>query len=236
MRISVSEVNFGGYYGGGIPPWWSSTSPAQAFIHAVQVFAGTGTPAQVAGSGLTPLTTGSTAPATPTGLVATAGNAQVALTWTAVPGATSYDVYRERQLDRLGHLGLGHGHRTDQRHRVQLHGLGLRRRRYVGPSRRRWLATLSMRSPSLPRALTASAVTADGATLAWAASAGATGYTVFANGTEVATSTTTSAVVTDLNAGHPLQLVGDGVRRRRNVGAVRRRSPSSPCPGRRPSR
>ena len=23
VRITVSEVNFGGYYGGGIPPWWS---------------------------------------------------------------------------------------------------------------------------------------------------------------------------------------------------------------------
>ena len=93
VRVSVSEVDFGGYYGGGIPPWWSSTSPAQAFLHAVQVYPGTGTPAQVAGSGLTPLTTGSTGPATPTGLVAAAGNAQVALTWTAVTGATSYQVY-----------------------------------------------------------------------------------------------------------------------------------------------
>ena len=42
-----------------------------------------------------PLTTGSTvvAPAAPTGLVAMAGNAQVALTWTAVNGATSYEVF-----------------------------------------------------------------------------------------------------------------------------------------------
>lgn len=34
------------------------------------------------------------APAQPTGLTATAGNAQVALTWNAVPTATSYRVYR----------------------------------------------------------------------------------------------------------------------------------------------
>ena len=92
VRVSVSEVNFGGYYGGGIPPWWSSTSPAQAFLHTVQVYAGTGTPAQVAGSGLTPLTAGSTGPAVPTGLVATPGDGQVGLTWTPVSGATSYQV------------------------------------------------------------------------------------------------------------------------------------------------
>jgi hypothetical protein len=36
----------------------------------------------------------SVAPPAPTGVRATAGNNQVNLTWTAVPGATSYDVYR----------------------------------------------------------------------------------------------------------------------------------------------
>jgi len=35
-----------------------------------------------------------TPPATPTNLVATAGNAQIGLTWTASSGATSYNVYR----------------------------------------------------------------------------------------------------------------------------------------------
>ncbi len=35
-----------------------------------------------------------TAPSAPTGLLATAGNAQVTLTWTAVPTATAYRVYR----------------------------------------------------------------------------------------------------------------------------------------------
>ncbi|WP_254450626.1 glycoside hydrolase family 6 protein [Cohnella herbarum] len=41
----------------------------------------------------TPITT-STVPAAPTGVVATAGNAQVALSWTASSGATSYTVKR----------------------------------------------------------------------------------------------------------------------------------------------
>jgi hypothetical protein len=206
VRISVSEVNFGGYYGGGIPPWWSSTSPAQAFIHAVQVFAGTGTPAQVAGSGLTPLTGGSTAPATPTGLVATAGNTQVALTWSAVPGATSYDVYRNGSS--IGSVtsasdtvtGLTNG--TRYSFSVSASDGG-----GTSPQSSAELATPVDAIPSPPTGLVASAVTADGATLSWVAAGGVTGYTVFANGTEVATSTTTSAVMNDLNPGTPYSLL-----------------------------
>ncbi len=286
VRISVSEVNFGGYYGGGIPPWWSSTSPAQAFIHAVQVFAGTGTPAQVAGSGLAPLTTGSTAPATPTGLVATAGNAQVALTWSAVPGATSYAV--DQNGNSIGSAtsasdtvtgltdgteysftvsasdgggtsapsspatatpeppapatptglvatagnarvtltwsavpgatsydvyenGKSSGWVTNAAHTVTGLTNGTRYSFTVsatdggGTSAQSAaeLATPVDAVPAPPTALAASAVSADGATLTWAASAGATGYSVFANGTEVATSATSSTVVTGLNPGTP---------------------------------
>ena len=49
-------------------------------------------------------------------------------------------------------------------------------------------------------------MTADGATLAWTASAGATGYTVFADGSAVASSRTPSVVVADLAAGTPYSL------------------------------
>jgi hypothetical protein len=52
VKISVETVNFGGYYGGAIPPWWSSTSPAVAFLHAVEVYAGTGGPALAKGLSL----------------------------------------------------------------------------------------------------------------------------------------------------------------------------------------
>jgi len=51
----------------------------------------TGTSAQSSEVNATPQVS---APATPTGLTATAGNAQVALGWTASSGATSYNVYR----------------------------------------------------------------------------------------------------------------------------------------------
>jgi len=43
---------------------------------------------------VTLVASGSSAPAAPTGLVATAGNTQVALSWTASSGATTYNVYR----------------------------------------------------------------------------------------------------------------------------------------------
>jgi hypothetical protein len=58
IRLQITEVNFGGYYGGGIPPWWSPTQIAPAFLRTIEVYGGTDTPAQVAGSGLPSLTTG----------------------------------------------------------------------------------------------------------------------------------------------------------------------------------
>ena len=45
-------------------------------------------------SGLEILTAAPSVPATPTNLVATAGNGQVALNWTGSSGATSYNIYR----------------------------------------------------------------------------------------------------------------------------------------------
>jgi hypothetical protein len=64
VRIAVSEINFGGYYGGGIPPWWPSSDNGVAFVHALQVYGGTAGPDQVGGSALTPLVAGG--PGTPT--------------------------------------------------------------------------------------------------------------------------------------------------------------------------
>ena len=55
---------------------------------------GLGTPSGIAAFGGTGGGGTTTAPAAPTGLTATAGNATVGLTWTASTGATSYDVYR----------------------------------------------------------------------------------------------------------------------------------------------
>jgi fibronectin type 3 domain-containing protein len=48
-----------------------------------------------------------TAPPTPTGLVATGGNASVALTWTASAGATSYSIYRGTAAGAEGATPVG---------------------------------------------------------------------------------------------------------------------------------
>jgi len=53
-----------------------------------------------------PAATG-TAPSAPSGLVATAGNASVALTWTASAGATSYSVYRGTAPGAEGATAVG---------------------------------------------------------------------------------------------------------------------------------
>ena len=55
VRVSVTEVNFGGYNGGAIPTFWSATTAQGAFVHAVEVYAGSAGPSMVDGTGLTPL-------------------------------------------------------------------------------------------------------------------------------------------------------------------------------------
>jgi len=57
VRIAISEVNYGGYYGGGIPPFWAEDDPATAILHAIEIYAGTATPAQVRGDALQALPT-----------------------------------------------------------------------------------------------------------------------------------------------------------------------------------
>jgi len=59
IRITISEVNFGGYYGGGIPPWWPATQIAPAFLHTFEAYAGTGGPGAADGSSLPALLGGS---------------------------------------------------------------------------------------------------------------------------------------------------------------------------------
>ena len=84
LRITVSQVNFGGYFGGGIPPWWSPTQQDPAFIHAVEAFAGTGGPSVVAGTALPPLLGTSTGGGTGGGTTTTDP-----VTTTTQPGATT---------------------------------------------------------------------------------------------------------------------------------------------------
>ena len=58
VRVAVQEANYGGYAGGGVPSFWSSSTPLTLEIHAVQVY-------QSAPSG-SPLQLGTSSPATTT--------------------------------------------------------------------------------------------------------------------------------------------------------------------------
>jgi hypothetical protein len=60
VRISISEVNYGGYYGGGIPPFWPTTLVATASLHALQVYGGTAGTSIVGGASLPSLVEGAT--------------------------------------------------------------------------------------------------------------------------------------------------------------------------------
>lgn len=56
VRISVTMVNIGGYYGGGVPPFCTyRTCVAKAFLHAIEIYAGSSSPATVNGADLTRL-------------------------------------------------------------------------------------------------------------------------------------------------------------------------------------
>jgi len=71
LRVTTTEVDFGGYYGGGIPPWWTPGQTAPAFIHTIEAYSGSGGPSVVDGSGLTPLLGGSSSGGSGTGTTTT---------------------------------------------------------------------------------------------------------------------------------------------------------------------
>ena len=107
-----------------------------------EITALTGTTASARSSEYSANTSGTgtgTAPPTPAGLVATAGNASVALSWTASAGATSYSIYRgtasgggRRHAGRHVRVEQLHRHRADQRHDVLLHDHREQRGGHVG--------------------------------------------------------------------------------------------------------
>lgn len=67
VRVTVSEVNYGGYYGGAIPVFWPAGDWEGAFLHSVQIYGGTAAPSAV--SAYQPLAGGSdqTGPSSPSG-------------------------------------------------------------------------------------------------------------------------------------------------------------------------
>jgi fibronectin type 3 domain-containing protein len=82
------------YVSGVTAPTYSDTAvtAGTTYYYKVAAVNSAGTSAQSAEVSAVP--TAASAPATPTGVTATAGTGQVALSWTASSGATSYNVYR----------------------------------------------------------------------------------------------------------------------------------------------
>ena len=139
------------------------------------------------------------APAAPTGLTATAGNASVALTWTASSGATSYNVYRGTTAGgesttaiatgitspSYSDTGLTNG--TTYYYKVAAVNGGGTSGLSAEAS-----ATPEPPAPAAPTGLTATAGNASVA-LTWTASTGATSYNVYRGTTAGGESTTAIA-------------------------------------------
>ncbi len=156
-----------------------------------------------------------TAPAAPTGLTATGSNAQVALSWTASSGATSYNVYRGTAsggesatavatgITTTSYTNTGLTNGTAYYYKVAaLNASG------TSAQSSEASATPTSGVPAAPTGLTATAGNALVA-LSWTASSGATSYNVYrgtASGGESATAiatgiTTTSYTNTGLTNG-----------------------------------
>ena len=167
------------------------------------------------GSAATITVSSSQPPAAPTGVTATAGNAQVTLIWTASAGATSYNVYRgptaggERATPiatgitatSFTNTGLTNG-RTYYYKVAAVNATG------TSAMSKEVSATPTALPPPAPAGLTATAGRKQ-VTLQWTASSGAASYNVYRgtvagaeNATPVATGiTTTSYVNTGLTTG-----------------------------------
>ena len=119
---------------------YTDTAVTSGTTYYYEIVALTGTTASARSSEYSANTSGTgTAPPTPAGLVATAGNASVALAWTASAGATSYShLPRHRARGGRRHAGRHvrveqlHRHRADQRHHVLLHDHREQQRGHVG--------------------------------------------------------------------------------------------------------
>ncbi len=138
-------------------------------------------------------------PATPTGVTATAGSAQVVVSWTAVTGATSYSVYRNGTLvgspttATFTDTGLTNG--TAYTYTVTANNTGGASTASAGVS-----ATPQVAAPGVPTGVTATAGVGQ-VTVTWTAVSGATSYQLYRGTTLVSSPTTTSYVDTSLTAG-----------------------------------
>ncbi len=140
-------------------------------------------------------------PAAPTGLVATPGNAQVSLSWTAAANTTGYLVYRGAVLvstqagTTFTDLSLTNG--TAYTYTVVATNGSV-----SSPASAAVSATPVAPPPAAPTGLVATAGNAQ-VSLSWAASPSATSYKVYRNGVLVGSPTLTTFLNTGLTNGTP---------------------------------
>ncbi|MGO8670964.1 MAG: choice-of-anchor tandem repeat GloVer-containing protein, partial [Capsulimonadaceae bacterium] len=143
-------------------------------------------------------------PSAPTGLTAAAGNAQVALSWTASTSATSYDVYRATSTGSEGSTAVGSSTTTAYTNTGLTNGVTYFYKvaavNGAGTSAQSTeaSATPALPAPAAPTGLTATAGNAQVA-LSWTASTGATTYNIYrgtASGAEGSTATATGITTT----------------------------------------
>ncbi|MGO8671962.1 MAG: choice-of-anchor tandem repeat GloVer-containing protein, partial [Capsulimonadaceae bacterium] len=148
-------------------------------------------------------------PAAPTGLTATAGNAQIELSWTASTGATSYDVYRSTTSGSEGSTPIGTATSEAYTDTGLTNGVNyfytVAAVNDGGTSPPSTEASATPEAPvlSAPTALTATAGDAQ-VSLSWTGSAGATSYNVYratTSGDEGSTAIGTTAGTTYTNSG-----------------------------------
>ncbi|MEU4829334.1 glycosyl hydrolase family 18 protein [Streptosporangium sp. NPDC023615] len=130
-------------------------------------------------------------PAAPTGLTGTGNATAASLSWTASPGATGYNVYRNGTR-----VGTATGTTFSETPGTGTHAYQVSATNAAGESARSATVSVTVGTgqPPLPPVPSGLAATVSGATvsLRWTASAGATGYAVYRGGTRVATPTGTS--------------------------------------------
>ncbi|MGO8671772.1 MAG: choice-of-anchor tandem repeat GloVer-containing protein, partial [Capsulimonadaceae bacterium] len=177
-----------------------------AYFYTVAAVNGGGTSAQSTEASATPEPP---VPAAPTGLSATAGNAQVALSWTASTGATSYSIYRGTASGAEGSTAVGTATSTTDTDTGLTNGVTYYYKVAAinggGTSSQssEAFATPVPSAPTAPTGLTATAGSTK-VSLSWTASTGATSYNIYrgtASGAEGSTSVGTATSTTDTDTG-----------------------------------
>ncbi len=189
MPTSVTSSSITATVPTNLMPQPSSLTPSQYAISVNGVNGGTAIPV-----GTFTLTTTAVVPATPSGVTATAvSTSQVNLSWTAVPGAAGYYVYRSTATGvtiAIGNYVAGSGATTANLTTGQLPSTAyyykvtaVNAAGESAGSAEASATTLATVPPSAPTLITATPVSSTQINLSWPTVAGATAYRVYRNTT-----------------------------------------------------